>query len=260
MQLPRPRWAEMTALDFATDTDGWVAVVPAAAVEQHGPHLPLGTDAIIAEGMVAEAIARLPAELPATFLPVQPFGKSNEHSAWRGTVTLSWETAVKAFLEIATSVARAGIRRIVFVTSHGGNTEVLGIVAREVRVRFDMLAVSTAWFRFGVPDVVDPPGFGIHGGADETALIRHFRPDLVRDEHVEAFGSVEAALAAERTHLRATGPHAFAWKAGDLTPHGVTGDATKGTAARGAAIAAHQADGFVALLADVAAVDLSLLK
>lgn len=262
MPLPRPLWADMTALDFSTDTDGWVAVVPTAAVEQHGPHLPLGTDAIIAEGMVAEVLRRLPDDLPATFLPVQPIGKSNEHSAWRGTLSLSFETAIKGWVEIATSVARAGIRRIVFVNSHGGNTPMLEIVARELRVRFDMLAVHTAWSKFGSAGLL-PDGelaVGIHGGAEETALVRHFRPDLVREEHVAAFDSVATRLAAECAHMRATGPHAFAWKAGDLNPYGVVGDASLATAALGAAIAAHQADGFVALLRDVATVDLSLLK
>ncbi|WP_420391697.1 creatininase family protein [Acuticoccus sp.] len=262
MTLPRPYWADMTALDFSTDTDGWVAVVPTAAVEQHGPHLPLGTDAIIAEGMVRTVVERLPAELPVSFLPVQSVGKSNEHIAFRGTLTLSWETAIKAWVELGTALARAGIRRIVFVNSHGGNTAMLDVVTRELRVRFDILAVHTAWSRFGDPGVIDADerAIGIHGGTEETALVRHFRPDLVREEHVEAFASEQTRLLAERTHLVAHGPHAFAWKAGDLSPYGVVGDATRATADMGRAIAEHQAAGFVELLRDVAAIDLVVLK
>lgn len=262
MTHPRPYWADMTALDFSTDTDGWIAIVPTAAVEQHGPHLPLGTDTIIAEGMVRAVVDRLPAEIPAAFLPVQSIGKSNEHVAFRGTVTLAWETAIKAWVEIGTSIARAGIRRIVFVNSHGGNTAMLDIVTRELRVRFDVLAVHTAWSRFGDADLVgeEERAIGIHGGTLETALIRHFRPELVRDEHVETFASEQTRLLAERTHLVAHGPHAFAWKAGDLSPYGVVGDATRGTAELGRRLAQHQADGFIELLRDVAAIDLMVLK
>ncbi|MEO1102559.1 MAG: creatininase family protein [Pseudomonadota bacterium] len=262
MTLPRPFWADMTALDFSTDTDGWIAIIPTAAIEQHGPHLPLGTDTIIGEGMVRTVADMLPEEIPASFLPVQSIGKSNEHLAYRGTLTMAWETAIKAWLEIATSVARAGVRRIVFVNSHGGNTPMLDIVTRELRVRFDMLAVHTAWFRFGDNRLIGDAErhIGIHGGTLETALIRHFRPDLVREEHVADFGSAQSQLVEEHTYLTAHGPHAFAWKAGDLNPNGVVGDATAGTAEMGEELARHHAEKFIELLRDVAQIDLSVLK
>nr|WP_108663496.1 creatininase family protein [Acuticoccus kandeliae] len=260
--LPRPYWADMTALDFSTDTDDWIAVVPTAAIEQHGPHLPLGTDTIIGEGMVRTVVERLPEDIPATFLPVQSIGKSNEHISYRGTLTMAWETAIKAWLEIATSIARAGVRRIVFANSHGGNTAMLDIVTRELRVRFDMLAVHTAWMRFGEGEDIGETerAYGIHGGMVETALIQHFRPDLVREDYLDNFASEQARLIEERLHLRAHGPHAFAWKAGDLNPNGVVGDATAATPDLGARIAAHQADRFIELLRDVATIDLSVLK
>ncbi len=262
MALPKPYWADMTALDFSTDTDGWIAIVPTAAVEQHGPHLPLGTDTLIGEGMVRTVVERLPADIPASFLPVQAVGKSNEHIAYRGTITLSWETAIKAWLEIGTSIARAGVRRIVFANSHGGNTAMLDVVTRELRVRFDMLAVHSAWMRFGDADLVDEHerSYGIHGGTVETALVRHFRPDLVREEHVAKFDSAEERLRGDNVHLSAHGRHPFAWKAGDLNPYGVVGDATKGTTAMGRAIAEHEADRFIELLREVAQIDLSVLK
>lgn len=261
-RAPAPFWADMTTLDFAGDTSGWVAVVPTAAIEQHGPHLPLGTDTMIAQGMVAETVARLPADLPVTFLPVQTVGKSNEHVSFAGTLTLGWDTAIRAWVELGASVARAGLRKIVFVNSHGGNTALLDVVTRELRVRFDMLAVHTAWMRFGDGDTTteEERAIGIHGGTVETALIRHFRPETVRDAHVAHFGSRQQELAESFTHLRGHGPHAFAWEAGDLNPMGVMGDATAATPEMGATIAAHQAEGFVALLRDVAAVPMSLLR
>ncbi len=262
MTLPRRRWAEMTAEDFVADTGGWVCVVPTAAIEQHGPHLPLSTDTDIAEGMVAATIARLPDDLPATFLPVQAIGKSNEHTSYRGTLTLTWETAVKAWLEIATSVARAGVRRIVFVNAHGGNTALLDVVARELRVRLSVLAVHTAWVRFGDPDVLpaEERRFGIHGGLMETAMMLHFRPDLVRMDRAERFASAQELLLEANRFFAIHGPHGFGWQANDLNPAGVVGDAAAATAALGERIVAHQADGFVQLLKEVAATDLSVLK
>lgn len=262
MALPRPYWAEMTALDFSTDTDGWVAVIPTAAIEQHGPHLPLGTDAIIAEGMVRTVVERLPEAVPASFLPVQSVGKSNEHISYRGTITMSWDTAIKAWLEMATSMVRADIRRFVFVNSHGGNTAMLDIVVRELRVRFDVLAVHTAWSRFGDGDTLtnEERAHGIHGGTMETALIQHFRPDLLRHEHVDTFASAQKTVREAHNRLVIHGDHGFGWKAGDLNPNGVVGDAAAATAEMGATIARHQAEGFIELLRDVAAIDLSVLK
>lgn len=261
MTLPRRRWAEMTAFDFAGDTQGWVAVLPTAAIEQHGPHLPLGTDTIIAEGMVDTVIERLPADLPATFLPVQSVGKSNEHIDFRGTLTLGWESAIRAWVEIGESVARAGVRRMVFANSHGGNIALLDIVTRELRVRFDMLAVHVNWMRFGDADLIgdDERAIGIHGGTLETGLIRHFRPDLVREDAVRHFPSAQSRFTEEFAHLVAHGRQPFGWKAGDLSPDGVVGDAGAGTAELGRRLALHQADAFIALLRDVAGADLAML-
>lgn len=262
MGLPAARWAEMTTRDLQAADASWVAVLPTAAVEQHGPHLPLGTDMLIGEGMVETVIARLPEDLPATFLPVQAIGKSNEHIAFPGTLTLEWDTVVKAWVEIGASVARAGVRRLVVVNSHGGNTALLDVVTRELRVRFDMLAVHTAWFRFGDADLAGEGerAVGIHGGTLETALVQHFRPDLVRAEHVADFQSTQSELAARFRHLRAHGPHAFAWKAGDLNADGVVGDARAATPEAGARLAQHQAALFIELLREVAAIDLAVLR
>jgi len=261
--LPRPYWHEMTTTDF--DDPGvkdWIAVLPVAAIEQHGPHLPVYTDAAIAAGQVKRVVDLLPEGVPATFLPVQQVGKSNEHISSPGTLTLTWETAVKAWLELGESVLRAGIRKLVIVNSHGGNVPLIDIVTRELRVRHDMLVTGTAWARFGQPEGLfsqEELTFGIHGGDVETSIMLHLHPDLVRMDLAEDFGSAQQAFVSEFTHLRAHGPHQFGWKAQDLNAAGALGNAANATAEKGRASLDHAAEGFVELLKDIHAFDLSRL-
>ena len=261
--LPRRFWHEMTTRDFADgDTARWIAVLPVAAIEQHGPHLPVFTDTCIAEGMVGRAIELLPSELPVTFLPVQAVGKSNEHISSPGTLTATWETATKLWLEIGDSVQRAGVRKLIIVNSHGGNVPMVDIVARELRVRHTMLAVGTAWSRFGYPDSVanaTESAFGIHGGDYETSEMLHFRPDLVKMDLAEDFVSAQASFAREFKHLRAHGLSQFGWKAQDLNPKGALGNASLATAEKGRAVVDHQAAAFVDLCRDVDAFDVARL-
>src|SRR6516165_5263713 len=154
MKLPKRDWLEMTWQDVAgagAEAARWIAVLPLAAVEQHGPHLPLGVDTFIAEAYLARVRRRLPEELPVTFLPVQRIGVSLEHVAFPGTLTLSATTAIAAWTDLGESLARAGVRKLVLVTSHGGNVAAMELVARDLRARFGMLAVTFGWHRFGYP-------------------------------------------------------------------------------------------------------------
>ena len=151
--LPKRDWMEMTWQDIAGgDTARWIAVLPLAAVEQHGPHLPLGVDTYIAEAYLARVRDLLPDDLPVTFLPVQRIGVSAEHLAFPGTLTSSAATAIAAWTELGDSLARAGLRKLVLVTSHGGNVAAMETVARDLRARLGMLAVTVGWHRFGYPD------------------------------------------------------------------------------------------------------------
>ena len=146
-------WAEWRAPEFeAVDPMTTIAILPTAAIEQHGPHLPVGTDTMIAEGMLARFRAACPDDLGPVILPVQAVGKSNEHLWSRGTLTLSAPTALAAWTEIGLSVARAGIRKIVIVNSHGGNLDLVSILSRELRVEAGMLAVKCQWGAFGHPE------------------------------------------------------------------------------------------------------------
>ena len=251
----RAWWGDYPTTEYAgIDPEATIAVLPIAAIEQHGPHLPVSTDTTIMQGMLETVIERLPAALDMRILPVQAVGKSNEHLASPGTLTLPATTLIEAWTELGASVARAGVKKIVVVTSHGGNEEVMGIVTRELRVRFGMLAVKTSWMRFGKPDGLYSDvenRYGIHGGDAETSLMLHFRPDLVDMRKAEDFVSAVTKAEKEFDLLRHTGTHAFAWMAGDLHPAGVVGEAAKATAEKGRATAEHQADGFIRLLHDV---------
>ena len=142
-------WLSLTTEEFSRAR---IAVLPVAAVEQHGPHLPVGTDTYIAEAYLARVRALLPEDLPVVLLPVQQVGASDEHRAFAGTLTLSPETALRAFIEIGESVHRAGIAKLVIINSHGGNIALIDLAARQLRVRHNMLAVHASWGRFGYPE------------------------------------------------------------------------------------------------------------
>lgn len=248
-------WGDYRTTEYAAiDAEKTIAVLPVAAIEQHGPHLPVSTDAAIMQGMLETVIARLPAALDVRILPVQAVGKSNEHLFAKGTLTLPPSTLIEAWTELGLSVARAGVKKLVVVNSHGGNEEIMGIVTRELRVRESMLAVKSSWTRFGYPEGMYPDSesrYGIHGGDVETSLMLHFRPETVDMKKAKDFRSnVEKAEKAFGL-LRHTGTHAFAWVATDLNPHGVVGNAAAATAEKGRLTAEHQAMGFIRLLEDV---------
>ena len=257
-------WGELTSAEFrGLDPERVIAVAPIAAHEQHGPHLPVSTDTTIGEGMVREVLARLPDDLHILVLPTMPVGKSNEHIRSPGTLTFSAQIALAMWIELGECVHRAGLRKIVFANSHGGNADLLAVVARELRVRHNMLAVHTSWRRFGVPVGMYTSvetAHGIHAGDIETSLILHFREDLARMDKADNFVSSAVAMEGEYRHLRPTGTAAFGWIAPDLNPAGAVGDASLATKEKGRLTAEHQALGFIELLRDVARFPLASLS
>ncbi len=253
--MRRLDWAEYRTTEYADiDPERTIAILPTAAIEQHGPHLPTGTDTMIAEGMLARLRDTCPDHLDIRILPVQAVGKSNEHIHAPGTLTLSAQTALAAWQEIGLSVARAGVRKIVIVNSHGGNLDLISILSRELRVRAGMLAVKCQWGAFGYPEGMysaHEGTYGLHGGDGETSLMLHFRP-----ETVDMDAAVMNHSTAETSLISPVGPISYGWVASDLNPNGTVGDASVSTAEKGAATCAHQVAGFIGLLERVAATPL----
>lgn len=267
MTLPRD-WTELHWPAFGTSTSGtpeaarWIAVLPLPATEQHGPHLPLGTDVYIASAYLARVRTLLPATLPVTILPVQPVGISTEHIDYPGTLTVPTEIALQSWRAIGDSVARAGLRKLVIVTSHGGNSAAMTLVAQELRAVHRMLVVTTSWSRFGVPDGLfsaDEMRHGIHGGAVETSIMLACHPELVRSEAIADFASSAAEMEKTYRVLSTQRPAPLAWQTQDLNASGAVGDATQASAEKGERVLAHGARAFCTLLEEVGHFDVNRL-
>ncbi|MEZ5840465.1 MAG: creatininase family protein [Hyphomicrobiales bacterium] len=260
MALPR-LWEEMTSTALAAaDAARLVAVLPIAAVEQHGPHLPLGTDRIIADGFITRVLERLPEELPAVFLPTLAIGRSGEHASFPGTLAAGWDTFTRLLIEIGEAVNDAGIEKLVIINSHGGNVAAMDTAALELRIRRGMTVVATNWYRFGHPEGAYPEDelkLGIHGGMLETSIMLALRPDLVATGHLADFPSAQSRFARDFKRLRIHGPVQFGWLAEDLNPQGVTGNALAAAAGKGALSLDHGARAFIELLEDMVRLEAS---
>lgn len=251
MEQRSPYWQELTAPEAATlGAADAVAVLPLAAIEQHGAHLPLSTDLDIGNGLIGEALPLLPRWFPLTVLPPLAVGASMEHTSFAGTLSLAPETALHVIGELGAAVARAGLRRLVLFNSHGGNRQVADLAALRLRREHGLLVVKANYFRFRPPADALPATelrHGLHGGALETALMLHFRPDAVRREQIADAPSLGQRLAAGNDYLGPEGEASIAWLAEDLNAGGTVGDATLATPDLGARLAAY----FAGVLAQV---------
>ena len=256
-------WTELKTTEFAALSAETVAILPVAAVEQHGPHLPICVDACINESLLELALAKAH-DLSVFLLPMQAIGKSNEHLGFAGTLTLSADTVVRLWTEIGESVRRSGVRRMLIFNSHGGQPQVADIVARDLRVRLEMFVATVSWWQLGGLQRYFSENElrnGIHGGAVETSLMLHFRPDLVSMDLAANFVSLGEALEKECRFLRPEGQGVgFGWQAQDLNDRGVCGDATQADASLGAKIAEEVSDNLLQLLREVARYPLARVR
>lgn len=256
-------WSQLTTRDFrALDPAATVAVLPLGATEQHGPHLPLGVDATLADGIVAATVPLLPAELPVLFLPTQAVGLSPEHARFPGTLSLSSETLIRLWREIGAGVARAGVRKLVLFNAHGGHSGAMDIVARELRAEHGLIVYSTSWFNLplgaaGARFSADEQRFGVHAGEMETSMMLALAPAQVRMAAARDFGSTSRQRAADYPILGNGRSAKLGWAMEDYNPEGAAGNAAAASAEKGRALVEESARQLALLLAEVSRLPLT---
>ena len=248
-------WADLTARNFAQiDAARTIAVLPVAAIEQHGPHLPVSVDTTLVNGVIAATLPHIADDVRVLFLPTQQVGKSNEHARYPGTLTLSAATLMANWIELGACVARTGIKKLVLFNSHGGQVSVMDIVARDLRAAHDLMVFSSNWYTLGLPDgliTAHEMRFGIHAGELETSMMLALAPQYVDMQYAENFVSSSQARAAQYA-LAGNGMAAkLGWQMQDLNPKGAAGNAAAATAEKGHAALDYAGRQFAALLAEI---------
>ena len=273
--LPPSRyWADWSTYDFAQckasgKLDQMIAVLPVAATEQHGPHLPLKVDSALVDGVVAAALPHLTADLPALFLPTQAVGLSPEHARFAGTLTLKAETTIRLWTDIGESVAASGVKKLVLLNSHGGQVGVMDLVARDLRARLGMLVYSVNWF--GLP-LLGPAGedvnalfsahehrFGIHAGEIETSMMLALSPERVAMARAQNFASTSEERARQFSILGNGKSAKLGWQMQDYNPHGAVGNAAQASAYKGQMVLDAAGRALASLLAELHQLPLSTL-
>ncbi|WP_430407294.1 creatininase family protein [Hydrogenophaga sp.] len=240
-------WSDLTTADFASlDKSRTIAVLPVAATEQHGPHLPLSVDTDIVNGVVQAALPHIPAPLPVLFLPTQAVGFSPEHTAFPGTLTLKSDTLMRIWTELAECVAASGVKKLVLFNAHGGQVGALDLVARDLRARLGLLVYSLSWFNLPLinaqgEDLTDlfsseEHRFGIHAGEIETSLMLALRPEQVRMAQAEYFRSSSQERAPNFPILGNGKTAKLGWQMQDYNANGAVGNARAASAEKGRAV------------------------
>jgi creatinine amidohydrolase len=226
-----------------------LVILPIGAVEQHGPHLPVFTDTLLAETVLEESLKYVPSDSNIWFLPSMPYGKSNEHLGRAGTFSLSSSTLQSVILDIGRSLKQSGFRRLLLFNAHGGNNDLLNLIAREVRLETDLMV-----FRLNVGGLALDEKFldekerllGIHGGDYETSLIMASYPNWVREELPTEY----PRLLQESTYLRFQKSN-FAWTIDDVSASGILGNAKTASAEKGRSIYEHHGKQVAEMLVDM---------
>jgi creatinine amidohydrolase len=222
-------WKQVDALP----REATLLVLPTAAIEQHGHHLPLATDTLINNLLLGKALAKVPADLPIFALPPVCYGKSNEHVGFPGTLSVSAQTFLAVVRDLGASIAASGFKKVVLYNTHGGNTSLVDVLARDLRAEFSLRTFSL----FGSPGAsfdgvsTQEKTYGFHAGEIETAFLLHGTPSLV---HTDRYTANYIARVDQPELLKPEGSAAnFAWVTKDIAPSGVLGDPSAATAEKG---------------------------
>ena len=267
MKLPSHFWADLSTRHFAqlaaSGGEDVVAVLPVAAIEQHGPHLPTSVDTTLINGVISATVPLLN-NTRALFLPTQQVGKSNEHLRFPGTLTLKAETVIALWTELGECVHRAGIKKLVLLNSHGGQISVMDIVARDLRARLDMLVFSVNWFTLplGAAHDLFPPQehrFGIHGGDMETSMMLALAPHTVDMSQACDFKSSSQERSAKYPILGNGSSAKMGWQTQDYNPMGACGNASIATPEKGHAVINASAQKLAQLLQEISSLPMNTL-
>ncbi|WP_176085830.1 creatininase family protein [Martelella sp. HB161492] len=257
-------WMELSSPEHAALPDNTLAILPVAAVEQHGPHLPVGTDCLINNSIIAAMLKKLGDDVPAVVLPLQPVGASQEHLDYAGSLAHPASDLMQSWTRILDCAVRStGLKRLLIFNSHGGQSGLLSVVALDQRVRHNILAAYATWFDSGYPEGLftdDEIRTGFHGGDIETSMMLALHPDLVAMGRAEDFRSAVDEIEGKTAQLSANPGGGrvggLGWKAQDLHPDGVTGDASRATAEKGRVLLDHAATALAALVGDLTSVEM----
>lgn len=247
------RWTELTkdALTAVTKTES-IAVLPLGATEQHGPHLPLGTDTALVEAVLDRSALKLRSDLDVLILPSQAIALSPEHASFPGTLTLSSETVLRVWQEIGASVANAGFQKLVLFNGHGGNVAAMDIVARDLRANHGLWVAHTSWFALADQAAylsTEELKHGIHGGLAETSAMLAISPQLVDMRYAQNFRSRGQDWETSYHRVGIGGKQAkLGWMMSDLNEQGAAGNAAAATAELGNLLLESAAEGFAAFL------------
>ena len=248
--FPYLTWTEIEQMP---NKENAIIVQPVGAIEQHGPHLPIAVDSAISMGVLGKALSQLDEEIPAYALPCLYYGKSNEHSGFPGTVTLSAATLLSVITEVATSIYRSGFRKLILMNSHGGQPQIMEIAARDLHEKHPDFAVFP-FFTWRVPHIAGDlltdkeKEYGIHAGDAETSIMLSLLPEQVKMDR--AVKEYPQGLP-ENSSIDMEGNLPFAWLTKELSKSGVMGDATAATKQKGDRILQSVADGWVRVIEDV---------
>jgi len=236
-----------------------LVILPVGAMEQHGPHLPVMTDALIGEAVITRAMELLPKDCDVWLLPPLAYGKSNEHLDFAGTISLSAQTLLQAVMDIAAGVKRSGFRRLLLLNTHGGNQDLLLLAAREIRIATGLMVFYLS--PGSLADLGDfcteeEREFGIHAGDYETSLVMAVKPDWVRAGE----RTREMPDMAPYRYLTLEGRIRFAWVMSDISESGISGDATGATAEKGEILLGRIASRLAEALKEMCAFEIADVK